>query len=63
LPRLGISDKNLFARILLCERAGLETITLILFEADERQVASANYSFPELLPGYELLGLRGWTTS
>jgi hypothetical protein len=38
----------------------LETITLILFEADERQVASANYSFPELLPGYELLGLRGW---
>jgi hypothetical protein len=33
---------------------------LILFEADEQQVASANYSFHELLPGYNLLGLRGW---
>ncbi len=33
---------------------------LILFEDDEQEVASANYSFPELLPGYRILGLRGW---
>lgn len=33
---------------------------LILFETDEQQVASAKYSIPELLPGYRLLGLRGW---
>jgi hypothetical protein len=33
---------------------------LILFEDDELPVAFANYSFPEFLPGYKLLGLRGW---
>jgi hypothetical protein len=33
---------------------------LILFEADEVQSATMRYSFPELLPGYRLLGLRGW---
>ncbi|HEX8713606.1 MAG TPA: hypothetical protein VF730_17145 [Terracidiphilus sp.] len=33
---------------------------LILFEADELQNAPARYSFPELLPGYTLLGLRSW---
>ncbi len=33
---------------------------LILFDADELAAASASYSFFELLPGYKLLGLRGW---
>jgi hypothetical protein len=33
---------------------------LILFGPDERKPASASYSFPELLPGYQLLGLRSW---
>jgi hypothetical protein len=33
---------------------------LILFEGDEVETATAKYSFSELLPGYRLLGLRGW---
>jgi hypothetical protein len=33
---------------------------LILFEAEELQTQSAKYSFSDLLPGYTLLGLRGW---
>lgn len=33
---------------------------LILFEGDEREAKSANYLLSELLPGYKLVGLRGW---
>jgi hypothetical protein len=33
---------------------------LMLFEDDELDAASADYSFPDLLPGYKLVGLRGW---
>lgn len=33
---------------------------LVLFEADEIDAARARYSFGELLPGYRLVGLRGW---
>lgn len=33
---------------------------LILFEPPELTQVSENYSFANLLPGYKLVGLRGW---
>jgi hypothetical protein len=33
---------------------------LVLYEAEELDAAAARYSFAELLPGYKLVGLRGW---
>ena len=33
---------------------------LILFEGEELESVSARYAFPDLLPGYRLVGLRGW---
>lgn len=33
---------------------------LILFEPDEIDSTSRRYSFPKLLPGYRLLGIRDW---
>jgi hypothetical protein len=33
---------------------------LILFEGEEISAASKSYAIPDALPGYEVIGLRGW---
>ena len=60
-PRMSVATRRLRYHVSIDMREGwLRNEYLVLFADREVQPASTRYGIPDMLPGYQVVGLRGW---